>query len=198
MAEAGGAEIPKPVRFRRGLAEHQRERRAGIAAGAGNIGGSASGRGDSPRCRTGRAACAAALPTPGRSWAQPAGDGPGDRWRNLAKLCRTTPGAPTPEEYAEFYASEGWRVDAAALATMAACGSPEQHGAMLGSLAGHLSAVAGSTARHLQTLIHANGQSVAKRAQPIGTAPGRLVVFADGLRMDVAQQLARETGGDGD
>jgi len=44
----------------------------------------------------------------------------------LAGLCQTAPGAPTPEAYAEFYASDGWRVDAAALATMAACGTPEQ------------------------------------------------------------------------
>jgi hypothetical protein len=35
---------------------------------------------------------------------------------------------------AEFYASDGWRVDAAAVATMAACGTPEQHGALLGTL----------------------------------------------------------------
>jgi len=39
----------------------------------------------------------------------------------LANLCGANPGAPTPEAYAEFYANEGWRVDAAALGTMAAC-----------------------------------------------------------------------------
>lgn len=110
----------------------------------------------------------------------------------LAKLCQTTPGAPTPEEYAAFYASEGWRVDAAALATMAACGSPEQHGAVLGTLRAIYLPWLEVTARHLQTLIHASGQSVAKRARPIGVAAGRLVVFADGLRMDVAQQLAEK------
>jgi hypothetical protein len=65
---------------------------------------------------------------------QSAGDGAGNRWRNWHVLCQTAPGAPTPEAYAAFYASEGWRVDAAALATMAACGSPEQHGAVLGTL----------------------------------------------------------------
>ncbi|MBF0218475.1 MAG: BREX-1 system phosphatase PglZ type B [Gammaproteobacteria bacterium] len=109
---------------------------------------------------------------------------------NLAKLCQSTPGAPTPDEYAAFYASEGWRVDAAALATMAACGSPEQHGAVLGTLRAIYLPWLEVTARHLQALIHASGQSVAKRTQPIGLAPGRLVVFADGLRLDVAQQLA--------
>jgi len=110
----------------------------------------------------------------------------------LASLCQTAPGAPTPEVYAEFYASEGWRVDAAALATMAACGSPEQHGAVLGTVRAVYLPWLENTARHLQQLIHDHGQSISKRAKPIETATGRLVLFADGLRMDVAQELAEK------
>jgi len=108
----------------------------------------------------------------------------------LAGLCQSAPGAPTPEAYAAFYASEGWRVDAAALATMAACGSPEQHAAVLGTLRAVYLPWLENTARQLQQLIHASGQSVSRRAGPIERVAGRLVVFADGLRMDVAQQLA--------
>jgi hypothetical protein len=48
MAAARRTEKPRHVRLRRGLAEHQRVRRAGPAAGAGVAGGSAAGRGDSP------------------------------------------------------------------------------------------------------------------------------------------------------
>jgi hypothetical protein len=108
----------------------------------------------------------------------------------LANLCKTAPGAPTLEAYAAFYASDGWRVDAAALATMAACGSPEQHGALLGTVRTIYLPWLENTARHLQQLIHDNGQSISKRAKPIKTATGRLVLFADGLRMDVAKNLA--------
>ena len=108
----------------------------------------------------------------------------------LARLCQTAPGAPTPEIYASAYAAQGWRVDAAALATMASCGSLEQYGAVLGAVRAIYLPWLETTARHLQQLIQANGQAVAKRAKPIETAPGRLVLFADGLRMDVAQQLA--------
>ena len=107
----------------------------------------------------------------------------------LAALCQTAPGAPTPEEYAAVYASDGWRVDAAALATMAACGAPETHGVVLGAIRAIYLPWLENTARHLQQLIHSNGQAVSKRFKPIDRAPGRLVVFADGLRMDVAQQL---------
>lgn len=110
----------------------------------------------------------------------------------LASLCRTAPGAPTPEAYAEFYASDGWRVDAAALATMAACETPEQHGALLGTVRAVYLPWVENTARHLQQLLRDNGQSVSKRAKAIETAAGRLVLFADGLRMDVAHRLAEK------
>jgi hypothetical protein len=110
----------------------------------------------------------------------------------LASLCLTNPGAPTPEAYAAFYASNGWRVDAAALATMAECATPEQHSAVLGTLRGIYLPWLENTARHLQRLIRENGQSVSKRAKPIETVPRRLVLFADGLRMDVTKQLAEK------
>lgn len=107
----------------------------------------------------------------------------------LGKLCATTPGAPTPEAYAAAYASVGWRVDAAALAAMAVSGAPEVHGAVLGALRSVYLPWLEGTARHLQQLIHTHGQAVSRRHAPVQTAPGRLVLFADGLRMDVAQQL---------
>jgi hypothetical protein len=110
----------------------------------------------------------------------------------LAGLCQTAPGAPTPEAYAKFYANDGWHVDAAALAAMAACGTPEQHGAVLGTVRALYLPWLENTARHLQQLIRENGQTVSKRAKPIPPAAGRLVLFADGLRMDVAQQLAEK------
>ncbi len=110
----------------------------------------------------------------------------------LAGLCKIARGAPTPEAYAEFYASEGWRVDAAAVATLAVCGSPERYGAVLGTVRAVYLPWLEATARHLQLLIHENGQEVKKRNKPIERVAGRLVMFADGLRMDVAQQLAQQ------
>ncbi len=118
----------------------------------------------------------------------------------LAGLCQTSPGAPTPQAYAEFYFTEGWRVDGAALATMstiAACGTPEQQSAVLGCLRAIYLPWLDATARHLQKLVHDHGQAVAKRARSFGPAAGRLVLFADGLRMDVAQQLATRLAGEG-
>ena len=110
----------------------------------------------------------------------------------LAELCKDSPGAPTSEAYAEWYAVQGWRTDAAAIATMAACGAQEQHGPVLAVLRAVYLPWLENTARHLQKLIHERGQAVAKRSGPIETKPGRLVLFADGLRFDVAQQLAQQ------
>jgi len=109
----------------------------------------------------------------------------------LAVLCQLSPGAPTAEAYAEYYVREGWHADAAALATMAECGSPEQHGAVLQSVRAVYLPWLENTARQLQQLIREGGQSVSKRARPIEPAPGRLVMFADGLRMDVAEHLRK-------
>jgi hypothetical protein len=110
----------------------------------------------------------------------------------LTMLCQAAPGAPNLDAYGEFYATDGWRVDAAALGTMAACGSPEQHGAVLGTLRAAYLPWVENTARHLQQLIRANGQTLTKRSKIIEPAPGRLVLFADGLRMDVARGLGGE------
>jgi hypothetical protein len=113
----------------------------------------------------------------------------------LAALCQTHPGAPTPQAYAQFYFNEGWRVDDAALATMstiAACGAPEQQKVVLGCLRAVYLPWLDATARHLQKRVHEHGQFIAKRATPMEPAVGRLVLFADGLRMDVAQQLAAQ------
>jgi len=110
----------------------------------------------------------------------------------LAGLCGTSPGAPTPEAYAEYYAAEGWKVDAAALATMAACGTQEQHGAVLGVLRAIYLPWLEATSRHLQKLVLENGHSISKRSGVIQPAAGRLVLFADGLRMDVAHLLAEQ------
>jgi hypothetical protein len=114
----------------------------------------------------------------------------------LAELCSSTPGAPTPDAFAAYYAKDGWRVDAAALATMALSETPEQHAALLGTLRAVYLPWLEATSRHLQMLFTSNGRSISKRAKPISPTPGRLVLFADGLRMDVAQQIvARLTSG---
>lgn len=108
----------------------------------------------------------------------------------LAGLCGTNPGAPTPEAFAEYYVETGWRVDEAALATMIECGRLESQDPMLGVLQAIYLPWLEGTARHLQKLISGSGQSVSKREKPIKASPGQVVLFIDGLRMDLARMLA--------
>ena len=110
---------------------------------------------------------------------------------DLAEYCRTTPGGATSAAFAEFYAAEGWRVDAAALATLEACGTAEQNSATLALLRAIYMPWLEVTARHLQLLLDQEGRNVPKQGQPLAATAGRLVLFADGLRMDVAHQLVK-------
>ncbi|MBK7210553.1 MAG: BREX-1 system phosphatase PglZ type B [Xanthomonadales bacterium] len=112
----------------------------------------------------------------------------------LAVLCQNVPGAPTSDAYAQSYADEGWRVDAAALATMEGCDSPHVHAALLGTLRSIYLPWLDATSRHLQQLIHTEGQATTKRGKIIESAAGRVIIFADGLRMDVAHQLSERLG----
>ena len=111
----------------------------------------------------------------------------------LAKLCEVVPGAPNSEAFAEFYFDAGWRADAAALDTLAASGTKE----VLRIVRAIYLPWLDGTARNLQQLIREEGQSVSKRSTPVELSAGRLVVFADGLRMDIAQQLANRLVMDG-
>jgi hypothetical protein len=115
----------------------------------------------------------------------------------LARLCTNAPGAPTLEVYAKFYSSDGWHVDAAALASLTACKSPEQNSAILGTVRAIYLPWLESTSRHLQQLMLDHGRPISKRAKQVEAASGRVVLFADGLRMDVAQQLTEKLKGVG-
>jgi len=107
----------------------------------------------------------------------------------LAELCAVTPGAPTPEAFAAAYAKDGWMADAKALAALAACTLPETQAAILGAVRSIYLPWVEGTARHLQHLIRNEGQTTTRRGGPIDSTAGRLVLFADGLRMDVAHLL---------
>jgi hypothetical protein len=107
----------------------------------------------------------------------------------LARLCASVPGAPSLSAYADHYVTDGWRVDAAALDVMEACGSLEHSGAVLGAVRALYLPWLEAASRQLQQLMRDAGLPPARRLARIEPAPGRLLMFADGLRMDVARRL---------
>lgn len=111
-----------------------------------------------------------------------------ERLADLCARCATPPGAPDATAFAAAYAAEAWQTDAAALATMAACTDPEQAAVVLAAMRAAYLPWLEATARQLQQMLA--GATPAKRLPAIEPAPGRVVVFADGLRLDVARLLA--------
>ncbi len=107
----------------------------------------------------------------------------------VAELCEETPGGPTAGAFAELYVEQAWEVDAAALAVMAICETVEQHGPVLGALRALYLPWLDATARHLQQLLAATGRSPERRHSIPKRTPGHAVMFADGLRFDVATLL---------
>ena len=109
----------------------------------------------------------------------------------LAAHAGSEPGGGTPAEMAEWYSSTGWKVDAAALDSMAAVTSSGDTGAVSQALNAVYRNWLDSGARHLQTLIDEQpltglqGQDLAD----VKMEPGGVILFADGLRFDVAQRL---------
>lgn len=116
---------------------------------------------------------------------------------SLANLCANVPGAPSVAEYADYYVGSGWRVDATAIDVMAACGSLDHSSAVLRALRAVYLPWLEGTSRHLQHLMREAGASPAKRAAPVPPSTGRLVMFADGLRLDVARRLQERLGAAG-
>ncbi len=108
---------------------------------------------------------------------------------SLAALCKSTPGSPDMESYAKFHAAEGWVVDSVALETMALCKTAEQSSAVLGALRAVYLPWLDAGSRHLQSLLESGGKKTSKRLDFPASAPGRVVLFADGLRFDIARGL---------
>jgi hypothetical protein len=115
----------------------------------------------------------------------------------VAAMCQKTPGGPSAETFAEVYVKNAHEVDAAAVAVMAACEASDQHEAVLGALRAVYLPWVEATARHLQQLLAGGRKSPAKRHSSFKPLSGHVVLFADGLRFDVATLLRDRLTEDG-
>jgi len=107
----------------------------------------------------------------------------------LAQVTATALGGATPNEIAEHYADGLWRADAAVLEALATVERPEDLTAVQRAIATIYAPWLEAAAQHFQ-------QAVARDALPVPTADAAeptdstCILFADGLRFDVAQKLA--------
>jgi len=110
----------------------------------------------------------------------------------LAEQTASTLGGVTATDMAELYMERGWRADAAAMAALAAVKSAEDAKAVGGAVAAVYGPWLHKAAEHLQSLMVTQPLPTAGEAEAVRGEPGCCLVFADGLRMDLGQQLLGE------
>lgn len=107
----------------------------------------------------------------------------------LAVLARSPVGGASIEAVAAAYATEGWRCDRAALEAMASTESPGD-AALVGRVVRALYAPwLDASTRHFQQLVAQRAEEMHALANGLPSAKDTCVLFADGLRFDVAGVL---------
>ena len=119
----------------------------------------------------------------------------------LAERTSTELGGASLLELAQLYADGAWRADAAALASMSAVDSSADWQVVQGTLRAIYEPWLESAARQLQALAEKEPLPGCDqpRMEDVEVSQGTVILFADGLRFDVAQDLAarlREQGGE--
>lgn len=112
---------------------------------------------------------------------------------HLAALADATAaplGSGTPTEIAERYMTNGWRSDLAALDALASGVTPNQTSAIQVAVEAIYRPWLEESARAFQQAVMLHG--LPKLEPEAGAAPGRCILFTDGLRFDVAEALKDE------
>lgn len=111
---------------------------------------------------------------------------------NLAKLTDKPLNAQTTTDLAELYAKEGWKIDAALLDTLACC-LRRDHEEPIKEVAHSLYFNwLDTSARNLQDAIKRESNRLKPILEPVTAIEGRLILFVDGLRFDLAQYLINQ------
>ena len=114
----------------------------------------------------------------------------------LARLAAATERSPPGDDLtaiASSYTGGGWQVDAALIETISAAGTRED---VVARAAGTLYRPwVDALIRRFRAAYEAGGD--AARPAPLAIEPGTIVVFVDGLRMDVGQEVTERLGNSG-
>ncbi len=108
----------------------------------------------------------------------------------LASLVEKPLAAASLDELGELYAKTGWKVDALVLKALDCCKTVEHEEPIHSAVGALYLSWLDQSARNLQSLKKNNPTSMRPRLAPVEASDGRVIIFADGLRYDVAQLLA--------
>lgn len=107
----------------------------------------------------------------------------------LAEVTETPPGSGTTEEISEWYAADGWSVDAHAMHALAAVESEKDAAAIRVAVRSLYSGWLEECASRFQQSAGSGGITPTLSLDPDGPEPGVCTLFTDGLRYDFAQRL---------
>jgi hypothetical protein len=107
----------------------------------------------------------------------------------LATMARLPVGGPTLEAVADAYAADGWRCDRAALEAIATPSSLADAAVVSGVVRTLYEPWLDASTRHFQTLVANRAGDLRELASCSPTLKETCVLFADGLRFDVAGML---------
>lgn len=110
-----------------------------------------------------------------------------------AELTKQPLGGTTPEELAAWYASQGWQADAALLQALACIERTEDVAAVKAAVRAIYLPWVQAAAEKLQQLVQEQSYPghAGEHLKPLTAQEGECLLFADGLRYDVAQQLQK-------
>jgi hypothetical protein len=113
---------------------------------------------------------------------------------HLSLLATLTPKALAAADaagMAEQYVQSGWETDGAAMAALAAGNTPETDDAVATAVRALYLPWVDASARNLQHFALQSPTSMTPRLGPAEATDGRVLLFVDGLRFDLAHRLAR-------
>ena len=107
----------------------------------------------------------------------------------LAELTEKPLAAASTSEIAEFYIQNGWETDAEALEALICCTRLEQEQPICIAVRSLYADWLDISASNLQNLVKSNPKNIMQQLEPVEAKNGRVIVFTDGLRYDIAQMV---------
>lgn len=114
-----------------------------------------------------------------------------DHINTLAEVTKQPLGGATPEEMGAWYTAQGWQADAALLQALACIQRTEDVAAVKAAIRSIYLPWLQAAAEKLQQLVqeHSYPGHAGEYLKPLNAQEGECLLFSDGLRFDVAQQL---------
>ena len=115
----------------------------------------------------------------------------------LANLTQKPLAGASASDMAALYAQSGWETDTSAMEALSCGTTPEENEAICSAVRALYMQWADDSSRNLQTLLMQCPSVAAPRLEPVAADIGRVILFVDGLRFDLAKRLVADLQSEG-